>query len=331
MKRLSILSTLAAFLVVVATGCLKDKGFNSQNYGIQVQEVKAVSFPQAAASPLGYGLDVSATPQVVSGLITVAAEIQGTAETDLTVTITNTTGTALSGDIAAYNAAHGTNVQILPTALYSVPGTVIIPAGQRIGAADITVLNTTSLDPNSSYGLAFTITSAPNGYQIAENQKKVVIIFSVKNRYDGIYQMKGYGYLGNTNTNAPFLFSVGCNYGLTLETTGPNTVRVSDQPLYRGGATFGGFCNVLFDFTFDLTTNKITNVTSWSACPPNLGISVTYPTQWAPPAAANPPAGIVGYNSRYDPATKTIYMATNINTAASGWTIVDTLVYCGPR
>ena len=325
MKKIGILSTLAAGLLVAASGCLKDKGFENQNYGIQITEVKAVSFPQAAASPLAYGLDVSATPQVIPGLVNLAIESNSNAEADLPITISNTT----AADVAAYNAANPTTpVEILPSALWSVPTTITIPAGAKTATADITVSNTTSLDPNKFYAVGLTITNSPAGYQIAANQKKILIIFSVKNRYDGIYRLKAYANLGG-NTSAPYLVTTACGYGLELETTGPNTVRMSNQPLWRANAFYDGFCNVNFDFAFDLATDKVSSVTSWSSCPPNAGIAVNFPATSAP---AGSPAnlGVPGYNSRYDAATRTIYVAMGLNNNPN-WVVVDTLIYCGPR
>ncbi len=216
MKRLSILS-LVALLLVGATGCLKDKGFNAGNYGIQISEIKAVAFPGASISPLSYGLDVSASPQVVPELVNVTLETGSAAEADIAVSLTNTTGTAAAGDIKKYNDAHpGANVQILPSAIWSVPLTLTIPTGQKFVKANITVTNTTGLNPNLSYGIGLTISSASNGYQVAANQRNIVVIFSVKNKYDGRYNLTGF------HNRAPYTFPY--DVEMHLITTGPSSV-----------------------------------------------------------------------------------------------------------
>lgn len=43
---------MPVFLLLVIGGCLKDKGFNKQQYGIQVNEEKAAAFPQGNSGPV---------------------------------------------------------------------------------------------------------------------------------------------------------------------------------------------------------------------------------------------------------------------------------------
>ena len=60
MKKITSYLTIAVALVVIATGCLKDKDFEAQRYGLQIAEVKGVAFPGASTRPLSFGLDVYA-------------------------------------------------------------------------------------------------------------------------------------------------------------------------------------------------------------------------------------------------------------------------------
>jgi hypothetical protein len=67
------------------------------------------------------------------------------------------------------------------------------------------------------------------------------------------------------------------------------------------------------DITLDKTTNKVTSVTARSG-----GLGLFFPYDAA-------------YNSRYEPATKTLYVKYGVEPAGSGRFIIDTLIFCKPR
>jgi hypothetical protein len=319
MKKIASYLSVAAALMVVATGCLKDKGFESQQYGLQVQEVKAVAFPNANASPLGYGLDVSASPQVINNLLFLTIEAGSPADADVNVTIANTTGTQASGDIAAYNAANGTNVQVLPANLWSIPFNVTIPAGQKNVMLPFTVTNTTGLNPNLAYGISLTITSSSSGYQVAENQKNVIVIFSVKNKYDGRYTLRG------RHHRPPYTFPYVTE--MHMVTYGPSSVYFywpdagsSGHPIGTGPGAVSWYGAAISPVLhFDAATDLVTNVTN---LPPNTV------AMWL----HNTDPNLV---SRFIPGSRTIYAYFYYTTGAGqdfnnrGWS--DTLTYLGPR
>jgi hypothetical protein len=72
--------------------------------------------------------------------------------------------------------------------------TVTIPAGKQNGAVTVTVPNTTNIDPNNSYALAFKVVSVDGDAQIAANMTKVLLVINIKNIYDGDYTSNGYFY-----------------------------------------------------------------------------------------------------------------------------------------
>lgn len=298
MKRLSLLSTLAGVLLVTATGCLKDKGFENQRYGIDVADIKAVSFPGAASSPLGFGLDVSASPQLINGLVSITLETSGSAESDVVIGLTNTTGTIAAGDIAAYNTANGTNVQILPSGLYTIPATMTIAKGQKFVMVPINVINTTSLNPNLAYGISITISSASAGYQVAQNNRNVLVIFSVKNKYDGVYRLRGY------HNRVPFTFPYDTE--VELQTTGPSSVifywpEVSSvgHPIGVGaGNNLSWYGNTVAPaINFDPATNLVTSVVGTNPAGPPITMFT----------------GALSRVSKFDPATRSITVDWNYN------------------
>jgi len=314
MRKISVLSTLSALLLVLGTGCLKDKGFENGQYGLNVSDIKAVAFPNANKSPLGYGLDVSASAQVVNGLLAVTLETSGVAEKDITVTITNTTGTATAGDIFEYNDANGTNVQILPASLWSVPFTATISAGQKFVGLPFTVTNTTTLNPNLAYGIAITISSASDGYQVAQNMKKMLVIFSVKNKYDGRYELTGY------HNRVPYTFPYETE--MNLETTGPSSVifwwpEVGSvgHPIGIGPGSLSWYgATVAPQINFDPATDLVASVVGTDPAGPPI-------TLFTGPGSRL---------SKFDPATRHITVDWNYNGNPLR-AFFDDMEYLGPR
>ena len=309
MKKILLASLFVAGLSVAFTSCLKDKGFDNNEYGINDADTQppGVGFPFGSKARTDFGLDVSATAQSVSGLVYVNLESGTAAKSDVKVTLTNNTAALL----AAYNAANGTSIQALPTALYTVPLNLTIPSGGRNVQTDIVISNTTSLDPNISYAIGLTISNVDGGYTIASNLKNLFIVFSVKNKYDGRYNLRGYH--NRPGLDAPY------NETVEMETSGPNSVTMKwpenggqpySHPLNGGVTYYGSFTT---NFYFNLTTNVMT---AWDMTP------------WATTVT---PTVTPGTNSRYDPATKTIYANFYYNGNPAARQFWDTLRYLGPR
>jgi hypothetical protein len=322
MKKIVLSALLLAAVSFGLTSCLKDKGFENGEYGINDPDTQppGVGFPRGAAAKYTIGIDLKAEAQVLEGIVFVNLESGKPATSDVHIKLEYNDAIRV-----AYNNATGATMLQMDPSLVSTTLDLVIPAGERYAQVPITFIDANTLDPNETYGVGLTIVSVDGGYRIAENLKNLLIEVGVKNKYDGIYRLKAYGNLGG-NTSAPFLVSTTCGYGLTLETIGPNSVRLSNQPLWRGGAFFDGFCNVNFDFHFNPANDNLSSVTGWSDCPPSAPIAVNFPAT----SPNFPQLGVPGYNSRYDPATKTIYMAAGLNNNQN-WIVVDTLIYCGPR
>lgn len=328
MKKItSILTILAATFVM--TGCLKDKGFNNNEYGINDPDTQppGVGFPLGSKSKVDFGLNVASTVQAVNDIVYVNLESGVAAPADVAVTLTNNTTSLLS----AYNTANGLTgtsaVLALPTALYNVALSMTIPSGGRNVQVPLNVTNTTTLDPNRQYAVGLTISNVTGGYKIASNLANLLIVFGVKNAYDGKYTLRGrFHHPSASNPPAAFTTTV------EMWTTGPNSVKMYwplagafGSPFLSGGSlTY--FAVQEPKFTVNLSTNAVV-VNNDDATGSVYTMSATG-------------FGTLPYNHRWDPAVKTFFASWGYNLGAGGafggngsaarmWE--DTLIYTGPR
>lgn len=309
-----LLYTLAVSVVTTIAGCLKDKDYEDQKYGIQIKEVKAVAFPQASSSPIVYGINSQTTPQTVDGPYVTLEEDKTPSST---VTVTLQINQALV-TAAGY-------VALGPTQFSVNSLTVTFAAGQKLSdAIKVTVPNSSVLDPTQSYGVGLTIVSADQGYKVAANQKDVVIAFNIKNQYDGKYTLKGKFYHPSASSGY-FPFTT----GVEMHTSGPNSVKMF-WPLADDYANpwSTGSALTYFDvqdpeFTVNTSTNAVTvqNVSAGATTFYTMGMGFDN----------------AGYNSRWDPASKTFFACYGYNipggvfNTASARMWIDTVIYTGPR
>lgn len=328
MKKILSTSLLVAAMAVAFTGCLKDKGFDNHTYGINDPDTQppGVGFPYGSNAKNDFGLDAGSTVnQDVTGLLYVNLESGNPASSAVHVTLSNNT-TAL---VAAYNAANGTAIQALPTAIYSFPTSLTINAGGRNAQGVLTVTNTTALNPNVQYAVGITISAVDGGYKIADNLKNLFIVFGIKNQFDGRYNVRG-RFHHPSLSNPPIAFTA----QVEMWTTGPNSVKMYWPALggfYSPFSTGPAQANTAFTvqepkFTVNLTTNKVV-VNNDDATGSVYAMSATG-------------FGALPYDHRWDPATKTIYASWGYNLGAGGafggngsasrmWE--DTLIRTGPR
>ena len=243
---------------------------------------------------------------------------QGTIEIDLTelrlssrsVTEGNVTVKVISNPavVAAYNDANGTRYAAAGAASFALTNDYTLGPDQRKAMVKAVIRPSAFLD--QPYAIGLSIAEMSNG-EISPVAKNVMVFLSIKNDYDGIYRLKGYSEIpGSTFTGH---FSFDCDEELEVITSGNSSVYLSpSQPAYSAGS-FVYITNMLPDITVDKTTNKVTAVTGRTG---SLGI--IYPFDAA-------------YNSRYDPATKTLYVKFGVEPAGSGRFIIDTLTFCKPR
>lgn len=319
MKKILSSSLIVAALAVAFTGCLKDKGFDNHTYGINDPDSQppGVGFPRGAAAKYTVGIDLSSAPQTLNGVVYVNLEAGNPASSDVHITLVLNDALRV-----AYNTANSTNILQLPASAYSLALTLTIPAGQRNAQVPIILPNTSVLDPNETYGLGLTISSVDGGYKIAENLKNLLIEIGLKNKYDGVYNLKG------VHNRAPYLFP----FETTVEmwTTGPSSVAMFwpdggdfGQPIGTGPGAISWYGPAVSpNFQFDPITNLCTGVSGMPANAVTLDMVTNDQV-----ADANPNGPIV---NRYEPGPKKMYLTFQYN-GNDLRRFYDTLTYTGPR
>ncbi|HVF97524.1 MAG TPA: DUF1735 domain-containing protein [Flavisolibacter sp.] len=211
--------------------------------------------------------------------------------------------------VSAYNAANGTDYHLPPAGTFSLsPETYSLNPEQRKVVIKGQMLPSALVD--AQYAVGLSIAEMSDGY-ISKLAHDVIVFISIKNSYDGIYSVKGYSNVPGTAFTGNFF--VPCGEDLALATSGSSSVIIDPgQPVYSGGI-FTYVSNLLPNIVFDKATNKVTGV-----LPRPGSIDFIFPFDAA-------------YNSRYDPALKTVYIKYGIAPVGSGRYVVDTLTFCKQR
>ncbi|MET0636426.1 MAG: DUF1735 domain-containing protein [Chitinophagaceae bacterium] len=288
---------LTVLLATGITGCLKDKAFDEDKYGIQITEKAGIAFPQAADSVVQSAIRASAEPATIQGPL-ITLETTGTASSDVAITLVEAPQLVLRHDLAP-----------LPAGSYSVSTmSPVIEAGTNFtDEVKLVIPNSLILDPDLIYGIGFEITAVSGGgTQIAKNQKFVVLAVAIKNRFDGVYTLRLYqtGWAAYSIADG-----VSDEYGdIELVTTGSSTVIINNtnvaadsralHPLLTGGLGVASGTSVLGavkpQFSFDLTSNAFIAATNLE---PDDGRGRVF----------EPNAAVT--DSHFDPVTRNIYMS----------------------
>lgn len=322
MKKIFLASVLFAVSGFMLTGCLKDKGFDNHQYGINDPDTQpgGVGFPLGAKAINSYGLNVSGTTQVVNDLVYVNLESGSAAPADILVTLAIN-----SALITAYNTANGTNIQILSPVLFNIPTlTLTIPKGQRNVQVPINIPSTLTLDPNLLYGVGLTITAVSGNFKIASNLQNLLVQFSIKNKYDGKYNLKG------VHNRSPYLF----NYNLTVSmiTTGPSSVAMYlpapfndyGQPIGTAPGVVSWYGNAVSpNFNFDPSGSGPSGSDLCTGVTLQVGSAVTL-------AMVTSDAVLGPIVNRCEQPTKKMYLTFQYN-GNNLRRFYDTLTYIGPR
>ncbi len=309
MKKILTITSLLAFCAVIFSSCLKDKGFNNNEYGINLNNgsAPAVEFIKGNSAKTTFGVNVDPGTQIVELVVLYTGDVAPSSDLSVGIVVDNTL-------LTAYNTTNSTSILLPPAGSVTVPTTVVIPAGQRFANLKIAINNTTVLDPNKEYGFGVKIASVSNGVKLTSNLNQVFVSFTVKNKYDGVYSVTG-TYLDYTNATFTGLYP----RQYTLITTGANTVdftQVINGDLIPGYLFNANGANSFFgsfgiEATFNVSTNVLTSVNNYYGHPGRALTSVGDPSfgTGAPNfvssngrSAVLDPTGI----NKYDPATKTL-------------------------
>jgi hypothetical protein len=303
-----ILLTFMAFSLAVSfTSCLKDKGYENNEYGFNDvdKSPKGVSLPEASKRVNFQSIVSSSTPTSLQLVFVNLSSGQVAAEDVHVNLVPNATL------VADYNADPTTNpkLSILPPSLYTLsPVKVTIPKGATSGKLMLNIPNPSLIDASKNYGFGYSIGSVDEpGYTIAANAKNVLAAINIKNIYDATYDVTGYFF----HPTAPR----GIDMEKTLATLSPTSCATAVGDL--GGAGF------LFNFSVTGTTLGGWNLPAGAATP-------------APPASnfmtADNPGAIVytgitpgtngylqtTYNNTYNASTKTFYMHYGYGVGSTG-------------
>lgn len=320
MKKITLSFLFIAAVSFTFTSCLKDKGFENFEYGINDPDTQppGVGFPRAAAAKYTIGVDFVATSQSVDGVVYVNLESGTPASSDVKITLQ--LNDALR---TAYNTANGTNILALPASAFSVPLSLTIAAGQRNASVPIVVPNASLLDPNKTYGVGFTITAVDGGYKIASNLANLFVEVGVKNKYDGRWNLKG------VHNRTPYTFPFNTN--VEMHTTGPSSVAMYwpsgpgfGQPIGVGVGSVSWYGEAVSpNFIFDPTTNICTGVTV------HVGAAVTLAMVTNDVVADMNPNGPIVNRFETGPPKK-MYLSFQYN-GNDLRRFYDTLTFLGPR
>ena len=279
MKYSNLLKSAAGLLMLVAVGSSCKKSDTVTPIGTAGQTIIKLVSTQGNLEDPGFTdlqkssveiklVDVPVTYDVVD----VRRDAPNTTKFNTTVVVKVK---ADPGIVSSYNSYYGTSFVSLPDSLITVNSanpligntyTVTLNPNEFVKTLKLSLKSGKALDLNKSYALGFVITSVDGDGTIAATQRKVIVEFGVKNKWDGIYQVTGT--LVDV-TNAGFVGT----YPLTfhLITTGGNTCNVYDPNLNGGyfGHSFdaagtpsyyGSYMPVV---TFDDPTSKVVGVTNY--------------------------------------------------------------------
>lgn len=288
-KRLAVLMLVMS---MAAASCLKDKGFENGEYGAvrNTEGKEFLTIPLASKKLNTLGLESKSGMQKVE-LFALSYDYVNPAAATITGTL------QLNNDLV--KAADST-ATILPATAYTVPSmNAVVAKGNRISSSFALEVNTSLLDPTKKYGIGFTLAGVDKpGVSIPSNLKNVVFVFSIKNKFDGVYTIRSR--MAHPADRAaewlrtPFTYP----YDIHLITAGPKVVTFYNtafgagfHPLMVPGVSGFGATQPVFEFD---DNNKLISVTNGVPNPPNgrafqINTAVT--------------------DSRFDPATKTVYAA----------------------
>lgn len=185
-------TSLAAFLVLAQTACLKDNSNNANpSSGTNnVVEFQNTAVPDSYTSPFAqYDNGVNINPTTDTGGFRVNINYTGAvavAPVDITLTLA-LSQTALD----SFNNAVGTSFVIPPSDIYSFPTSVTIPKGTRQISIRPIITAASDYDYTQSYCLPLTITASSYGV-ISSNYGTAIFTFVANNQFADNYTATGY-------------------------------------------------------------------------------------------------------------------------------------------
>ena|SRR5688572_29811606 len=307
---------IAGALAVSLTGCLKDKApvidpAASHNV-IEFANTANLTSPTVSKYPLLSVNIVMDAPATYTAVVRYSGAFNAPEDIQVEVAVAD------SAVIKFYNTQNARSYLVLPPTMFSLPQTkVTIKKGTRQVDLPITFTDPAQLY-NKNYVLALTIKSASSGI-ISGNFGTMLYLLSGINRYDGVYVLK-YRFGANDrgyDLNATSWFFADVQL-VTTSTTNVTLRNLNAANPYPHAAMSNGIPTSIASFTpqftFDLSNNKITNISNSVA-----GAKTAVPN----PAVTD---------NRIDLATKNVYASFILKESGRADMIInDTLVWKSPR
>lgn len=288
-------------LSLFSTSCLKDEGYDNLSTGF-------------SANNSDRFVTILNSNQV-SGMRTMSI-FTTPAEETLQPFVVSITGPLLNKDVnitivlapelvTAYNTEKGTHYEVLPAAGFELATTVTVAAGKEYVSVPLK-LKKNALDPAKTYALGAKVTTTSDpSIKLPARSKEALIGIVIRNAYDGVYQLRG---SAEHPTNPDLTGRVNATEWSLATNGATNVITSTSHPWASASGSTLPKANLTI-FTIDPATNKVT-------VSDNVGAGFT-----------NSP----GYDSRYDPATKTIYAKWQYSGSGGNRVLTDTLVFLRPR
>jgi len=266
-QKTNIMKTIYGYLIgifaaaVLVAGCTKDS-FDGEPMGDA--GTTFISFNEGPES-IVYLTPFSDTRNVDIFKITKNVHSSTTLNTSVTVSIKEAPEV-----IAQYNEDNDEEFEFLPADIYSVVNPAFAASGNGFNVSfqpgDLEqvyriALDGSKFDLEKKYAVAYIITEA-GGYPANAQKDTIFTIVSVKNAYDGIYEVDG------TCVDANGLYGGDYPRSFSLTTSSPTAVEVYDLSydynlylvvsLETGGAANTG---IGLSFTFDPESNELVSIT----------------------------------------------------------------------
>lgn len=276
--------TLGIVALTLFTACRKD-GFVSDDTKLGD---KGATFVKVLEGPSNALFFSPFTTIKTVDLFSVRRDAASSASLNTAISVKLTENAAA---LAAYNLANATNFVTLDPAIYTLPtnSSIIKTAtGYTFNFAagefskELTILlNGALFDLTKKYALAFNITDAGNGATTtATSQKSIIVLISIKNKYDGNYTVTGtMSDIANANlSHVNNVTGIGAPVTLQLRTVSATKCAVYEAvninnysaPISNAGglSQYGSFSIII---EFDPVTNKPIAVTNYYGQPAGNG------------------------------------------------------------
>jgi hypothetical protein len=232
--------------------------------------------------------------------------------------------TSLPDALTKYNEKNGSSYELLPQSFYTLGnskttqasnGDLTFKFASGAFAEDFIIkLDGSKLDLSKTYGLAYKLTGTDGLGVHAASKDTLYAFFSVKNKWDGVYEIKG-TMTDNQNATLGHINEYLSSASNTSDTKGPmqfelRTISATKCEVYdnyflggnympiRSGTGYSQYGNFALIIEFDPATNKVAAVTNYYGQPNPANTR----------SARLDPSGI----NTYDSGTKTIDIIYNM-------------------